>query len=126
MKKLMILGLTIFLTVILAACSSGEEKNPSEKKAEGMSHELIYYEVLNNGDEEDYPRAEIAYKDYEGKVKTESTSTQYLYEHILKDKDEKPKVVIDGDEYHVYRQPYMTYNQEDIEGEVESKEEVKK
>ncbi len=51
-----------------------------------MSHELIYYEVLNNGDEENYPRAEIAYKNHDDKVKTESTSTQYLQNQKLKKK----------------------------------------
>lgn len=124
MKKLMILGLTIFLTVILAACS-GEEKNPSEETAKGDSYKLIYYEILNNGDS-DYPRVEIAYENRIKEVQSESIDSDNLIEHILKDPKEKPKLIIDGDEYHVYRQPYMTYNQEDIEGKVESKEEVKK
>jgi len=124
MKKLMILGLTIFLTVILAACS-GEEEKPSEEKSEKSSYKLVYYEILNNGNS-DYPRAEIAYEDKNKEVKTKSIKSNKLYEHILKDPDEKPKLVIDGKKYHVYRQPYMTYNQEDIEGKVESKEEVEK
>ncbi|WPH64215.1 hypothetical protein [Staphylococcus phage vB_StaM_PB50] len=49
MKKLMILGLTICLTVILAACS-GEEQKPSKENLEKSSYKLVYYEVLNNGD----------------------------------------------------------------------------
>ena len=120
----MILGLTIFLAVILAACS-GEEQKPSKEKSEKSSYKLVYYEVLNNGDSE-YPRSEIAYENNDNEVKTKSIESSKLYEHILKDPDEKPKLVIDGNKYHVYRQPYMTYNQEDIEGEVESKEEVEK
>lgn len=125
MKKLMILSLTLFLTVILTACSSSDEEKPSKEKVEKGSYSLVYYEILNNGFK-DYPRVDIAYEDNSGEVQNKSISSSKLYEHVLKDPNEKPKVVVDGEKYHVYRQPYMIYNQKDIEGTVESKEEVEK
>lgn len=120
-----VLGSTLFL----GACSDSESsvKQPDKETVANNKTELVYYEVLNNGDSE-YPKTDIAYKSKEddGKVKHAYPKVNKVYEHILKDGNDKPYVVKDGSKFHIYRAPYMTYGNDDVSGEVEDKSEIEK
>ena len=115
----------VIIAVLIVGCDDGEEKKPKQETVNKHKQELVYFEQLANGDE-DYPRAEIGYKDKKGKTHTYTTESKNIYEHILKDSKQKPYVVKDGKKYHVYRLPYMTYDNNEIEGEVKDKGEVSK
>lgn len=124
MNKLTILGVPVLLCgLFLAGCEEDEGRQPSDEAAKSEKHELVYAEVLNNGGN-DYPREVIEYKDGD-KTKTYKTSTENVYEHVLKDSKAKPFVVKDDDDYHIFRQPYMVYGDDDVEGDVTNKDEVK-
>lgn len=116
-------------TLLLGACDDSESsvKQPDKETVANNKTELVYYEVLNNGDSE-YPKTDIAYKskEDEGKVKHAYPKINKVYEHILKDGNEKPYVVKDGSKFHIYRAPYMTYGDDDVSGEVEDKSEIEK
>lgn len=116
-------------TLLLGACDDSESsvKQPDKETVADNKTELVYYEVLNNGNAE-YPRTDIAYKSKEdkGKVKHAYPRMSKVYEHILKDGNEKPYVVKDGSKFHIYRAPYMTYGDDDISGTVEDKSEIEK
>lgn len=124
MNKLTILGVPVLLCgLFLAGCEEDEGQQLSDESVKSEKHDLIYAEVLNNGSN-DYPREVIEYKDGD-KTKTYKTSTKNVYEHVLKDSKAKPFVVKDDDYYHIYRQPYMVYGDDDVKGEVTNKDEVK-
>ncbi|PTE69941.1 hypothetical protein BUY46_02060 [Staphylococcus devriesei] len=126
MKKLVLLGTIICLSLILVACgNSGKQKEPSEESKSANKYEYVYYEVLNDGDS-DTPNVEIKYKDKKDKMHVERTSLDKVYEHILNDGNEKPYIVKDGKKVHIYRPPYMTYGEDEVEGEAVSKEKVTK
>ncbi|MCI2947438.1 ABC-type Zn uptake system ZnuABC Zn-binding protein ZnuA [Staphylococcus caledonicus] len=126
MKKLVLLGTIICLSLILVACgNSGKQKEPSEESKSANKYEYVYYEVLNDGDS-DTPNVEIKYKDKKDKMHVERTSLDKVYEHILDDGNEKPYIVKDGKKVHIYRPPYMTYGEDEVEGEAVSKEKVTK
>ena len=112
-----VLGSTLFL----GACDDSESnvKQPDKETVANNKTELVYYEVLNNGDSE-YPKTDIAYKSKEdkGNVKHAYPKVNKVYEHILKDGNDKPYVVKDGSKFHIYREPYMTYGNDDLSGEV--------
>lgn len=116
-------------TLLLGACDDSESsvKQPDKETVANNKTELVYYEVLNNGDSE-YPKTDIAYKskEDEGKVKHAYPKINKVYEHILKDGNEKPYVVKDGSKFHIYRAPYMTYGDDDVSGEIEDKSEIEK
>lgn len=120
-----VLGSTLFL----GACSDSESstKQPDKETVANNKTELVYYEVLNNGNSE-YPKTDIAYKSKEdkGNVKHAYPKVNKVYEHILKDGNNKPYVVKDGNKFHIYRAPYMTYGNDDVSGEVEDKSEIEK
>lgn len=123
MKFKRIVALVLIGAFALAGCEDGEEKTPKKEALDKNKHELVYFEQLANGDE-DYPRVEMAYKDNNGKTHTYTAAGDKVYEHILKGKNKSPYVVKDGKKYHVYRTPYMTYDNKEIEGEVKDKGEV--
>lgn len=126
MKKLVLLGTIICLSLILVACgNSGKQKEPSEESKSANKYEYVYYEVLNDGDS-DTPNVEIKYKDKKDKMHVERTSLDKVYEHILNDGNEKPYIVKDGKKVYIYRPPYMTYGEDEVEGEAVSKEKVTK
>lgn len=116
-------------TLLLGACDDSESsvKQPDKETVANNKTELVYYEVLNNGDSE-YPKTDIAYKSKEddGNVKHAYPKVNKVYEHILKDGNDKPYVVKDGSKFHIYRAPYMTYGNDDVSGEVEDKSEIEK
>lgn len=116
-------------TLLLGACDDSESsvKQPDKETVANNKTELVYYEVLNNGDSE-YPKTDIAYKSKEddGKVKHAYPKVNKVYEHILKDGNDKPYVVKDGSKFHIYRAPYMTYGNDDVSGKVEDKSEIEK
>lgn len=130
MKKsiLMILTLVLSTTVFLSACEDSDKgsKKPSSDASKNNTYDLVYYEVLNNGDAED-AKTDIAYKEKgSSKVKHYHPSLDHVYEHIIDDGDEKPHVVKDGKKFFIYRPPYMTYGDDDFSGKVEDKSDVKK
>lgn len=116
-------------TLLLGACDDSESsvKQPDKETVANNKTELVYYEVLNNGDSE-YPKTDIAYKSKkdDGNVKHAYPKVNKVYEHILKDGNDKPYVVKDGSKFHIYRAPYMTYGDDDVSGEVEDKSEIEK
>ncbi|MCQ9278965.1 hypothetical protein [Staphylococcus borealis] len=125
MKKFTLLLSMICLTIVLTACDDGEQKEPSNDSKKSEKFEYVYYEVLNDGDE-DSPNVEIKYNDKEKHSHIERTSLDHVYEHILSDGNEKPYIIKDGKNIHVYRPPYMTYGDDDVEGKVISKDHVTK
>ncbi|PNZ25302.1 Uncharacterised protein [Staphylococcus petrasii] len=126
MKKFISLISIICLAVLLAACGdSGEQKEPSKESKDSKKYEYVYYEVLNDGDA-DSPNVEIKYLDKQHKPHIERTSLDNVYEHILSDGNEKPYIIKDGSKVHVYRPPYMTYGDDEVEGEAVSKDKVTK
>ncbi|WP_251521500.1 MULTISPECIES: hypothetical protein [Staphylococcus] len=121
MKSKVIATTLLIGAVLVTGCDGdGDEKKPDKKAAKKHKHELVYFEQLSNGDA-DYPRVEIGYKDKGDKTHTYTAAGDKVYEHILKDKDQSPYVVKDGKKYHVYRTPYMTYDDSEIEGKVKDK-----
>lgn len=124
-----LLSLILASTFILGACDkndSEDTKSPSKDAVKDHKKELVYYEVLNNGDA-DNPKTDIAYRDKDSKkVQHYRPRLDYVYEHILDDGNEKPYVVKDGKKYFIYRPPYMNYGDDQTSGEVEDKSEVKK
>lgn len=126
MKKLISLISVLSLSVVLTACGgTGKQKEPSQESQKSDKYEYQYYEVLNDGTE-DTPNVEIKYKDNNGKSHLERTDLGHIYEHILSDGNKKPYIVKDGKKIHVYRPPYMTYGDDDVEGKAVSKDEVSK
>ena len=124
MKKVLVLGaMALSSALVLGACDE-EETMPSKESVKSEKYNLEYFETLNSG-ESDYPKVDIAYNK-NGKTNHFHTSSKKIYEHILKDGNKKPYVIKDGNKYHIYRPPYMTYSDNDIEGTVESKDEIKK
>lgn len=100
--------------------SSENKEDTNEKKAD-----LVYYEVLNNGD--NTPKVEIGYISPKNhKKKTINTKVSRIKEHVLEDGDDKPYVKQEGRTFHIYRPPYMTYGNDDIEGEITDKKEIDK
>lgn len=128
MKKLVFLGaMALSSALVLGACDE-EDTNNNEPKKEVLNkahkYNLEYYETLTSGSSST-PKVDIAYS-VNGKTKHVHTDTNYVYEHILKDGNQKPYFIKHKDNYHIYRPPYMTYTDNDIEGTVESKDEIKK
>lgn len=123
MKKLMTLGsILVMCIVLLSACDEEEPvEAPDDEAYQKNKHEFVYYEVLNNGDE-DYPKIDIAYKE-KGQLKHVYTNLDHVYEHIIED-ESAPFFVKDGDEIHVYRPPYMTFGDDSVSGEVVDKSEM--
>ncbi|MCU5746658.1 hypothetical protein N9R04_08040 [Staphylococcus sp. SQ8-PEA] len=125
---LLLTALVISASIALGACedSSKDTKKPSEEAAKKHKMELVYYEVLNNGDADD-AKTDVAYRDKgSSKIKHYHPSLDHVYEHILSDGNEKPYVVKDGKKFFIYRPPYMTYGDDDFSGKVEDKSDVKK
>lgn len=123
-----IAGVALASTLLLGACDDAEQstKAPDKKAIKETKSELVYYEILNNGDSE-YPKTDIAYKSKKHKeVKHIHPEIDKVHEHILSNGDDKPYVVQDGNKFHIYRPPYMTYSDEEVEGDVKDKDEVKK
>ncbi|UXR74753.1 hypothetical protein MUA48_04715 [Staphylococcus sp. IVB6238] len=123
MKKLITMSSVLILFLMtLSACGREEPvKSPDQEAIKKYKHELVYYEILNNGDE-DYPKVDIAYKQ-KGKLKHMYTNLDYVYEHIIED-DSAPFFVKDGKKVHVYRPPYMTFGGDHVEGEIVEKSEL--
>lgn len=126
MKKSMILGVPMVAVALLLGGCDEADSEPEEPSHEAMKQgkfDLEYYEVLADG-ESDSAKTDIAYQD-DGKTKHVYPSTNSIYEHILKDGNQKPYVVEDDGDYHIYRSPYMTYGDDDVSGTVDSKDSVK-
>lgn len=127
MKKLVFLGaMALSSALVLGACDDDTNNNEPSKEVLNKAHKynLEYFEVLTSGSS-DTPKVDIAYSD-NGKTEHIHTDTDSVYEHILKDGNKKPYLIKDDGDYHIYRPPYMTYSDNDIEGTVESKDEIKK
>lgn len=123
MKRTVIIS-TLFIACIILLSACGREapvSAPDDESYQKHKHEFVYYEVLNNVDE-DYPKVDIAYKE-KGKLKHIYTNLDYVYEHIIED-ETTPFFVKDGKDIHVYRPPYMTFGDDSINGEVVDKDEV--
>lgn len=125
-KKSMLLGIPmVAVALLLGGCDEADSqpKEPSHEAMKQGKFDLEYYEVLANGDSED-AKTDIAYQD-DGKTKHVYPSADSIHEHILKDGDQKPYVVEDDGDYHIYRPPYMTYGDDNVSGTVDSKDTVK-
>ncbi|UBH12855.1 hypothetical protein [Macrococcus armenti] len=118
MKKLCLMMLC---TVILAACGNAKENEaPDATDKDVKKYDLVYAEVLNNGNESKMSM-EVGYKDNK-KLKSERFDTENVTEHILKDESAKPYILIKKNDVHIFRQPYIIF---DNEGEFDAKVEKK-
>lgn len=124
MKMKSLITIALSSTILLAGCSPEEVKEKGEKLSETNRHyPLVYAEAVSDGMET--VEYEIAYKN-NSQVKYRRVDDSNFIEHILSQPEEKPYIVIDKNDYHVYRQPYVIYNSEDdFEGTVTDKEVTK-
>lgn len=115
------LSYILILTLLLAACGNAKEKEaPDVSDANVKKYDLVYAEVLNNGSESKMSM-EVGYKDNK-KLKSERFDTENVTEHILKDESAKPYILIKKNDVHIFRQPYIIF---DNEGEFDAKVEKK-
>lgn len=111
------LSYILILTLLLAACGNAKEKEaPDVSDANVKKYDLVYAEVLNNGSESKMSM-EVGYKDNK-KLKSERFDTENVTEHILKDESAKPYILIKKNDVHIFRQPYIIF---DNEGEFDAK-----
>lgn len=115
------LSYILILTLLLAACGNAKEKEaPDVSDANVKKYDLVYAEVLNNGSESKMSM-EVGYKD-NNKLKSKRFDTENVVEHILKDEQAKPYILVKKDDIHIFRQPYIIF---DNEGEFDAKVEKK-
>ncbi|MDJ1091966.1 hypothetical protein QNJ39_10210 [Macrococcus caseolyticus] len=115
------LSYILILTLLLAACGNAKEKEAPDVSDENVKkYDLVYAEVLNNGSESKMSM-EVGYKDNK-KLKSERFDTENVTEHILKDESAKPYILIKKNDVHIFRQPYIIF---DNEGEFDAKVEKK-
>lgn len=115
------LSYIVILTLLLAACGNAKEKEAPDVSDENVKkHDLVYAEVLNNGSESKMSM-EVGYKD-NNKLKSKRFDTENVVEHILKDEQAKPYILVKKDDIHIFRQPYIIF---DNEGEFDAKVEKK-
>ncbi len=115
------LSYIVILTLLLAACGNAKEKEAPDVSDENVKkYDLVYAEVLNNGSESKMSM-EVGYKDNK-KLKSERFDTENVVEHILKDESAKPYILIKKNDVHIFRQPYIIF---DNEGEFDAKVEKK-
>lgn len=111
------LSYIVILTLLLAACGNAKEKEAPDVSDENVKkYDLVYAEVLNNGSESKMSM-EVGYKDNK-KLKSERFDTENVTEHILKDESAKPYILIKKNDVHIFRQPYIIF---DNEGEFDAK-----
>lgn len=115
------LSYILILTLLLAACGNAKEKEAPDVSDENVKkYDLVYAEVLNNGSDSKMSM-EVGYKDNK-KLKSERFDTENVTEHILKDESAKPYILIKKNDVHIFRQPYIIF---DNEGEFDAKVEKK-
>ncbi len=115
------LSYIVILTLLLAACGNAKEKEAPDVSDENVKkYDLVYAEVLNNGSESKMSM-EVGYKD-NNKLKSKRFDTENVVEHILKDENAKPYILVKKDDIHIFRQPYIIF---DNEGEFDAKVEKK-
>lgn len=115
------LSYIVILTLLLAACGNAKEKEAPDVSDENVKkYDLVYAEVLNNGSESKMSM-EVGYKD-NNKLKSKRFDTENVTEHILKDESAKPYILIKKNDVHIFRQPYIIF---DNEGEFDAKVEKK-
>ncbi|MBQ5153685.1 hypothetical protein D6861_009820 [Macrococcoides caseolyticum] len=115
------LSYIVILTLLLAACGNAKEKEAPDVSDENVKkYDLVYAEVLNNGSESKMSM-EVGYKD-NNKLKSKRFDTENVVEHILKDESAKPYILIKKNDVHIFRQPYIIF---DNEGEFDAKVEKK-
>lgn len=115
------LSYILILTLLLAACGNAKEKEAPDVSDENVKkYDLVYAEVLNNGSDSKMSM-EVGYKDNK-KLKSERFDTENVVEHILKDESAKPYILIKKNDVHIFRQPYIIF---DNEGEFDAKVEKK-
>ncbi|WP_419895119.1 hypothetical protein [Macrococcus psychrotolerans] len=115
------LSYIVILTLLLAACGNAKEKEAPDVSDENVKkYDLVYAEVLNNGSESKMSM-EVGYKD-NNKLKSKRFDTENVVEHILKDENAKPYILVKKDDIHIFRQPYIIF---DNEGEFDAKIEKK-
>ncbi|PKE49884.1 hypothetical protein [Macrococcoides caseolyticum] len=115
------LSYILILTLLLAACGNAKEKEAPDVSDENVKkYDLVYAEVLNNGSESKMSM-EVGYKDNK-KLKSERFDTENVVEHILKDESAKPYILIKKNDVHIFRQPYIIFDNEDeFDAKVEKK-----
>lgn len=115
------LSYILILTLLLAACGNAKEKEAPDVSDENVKkYDLVYAEVLNNGSESKMSM-EVGYKD-NNKLKSKRFDTENVVEHIIKDESAKPYILIKKNDVHIFRQPYIIF---DNEGEFDAKVEKK-
>lgn len=119
-KKIISIISLLALVFLLAACGEDEKTAKDTDIKKGKEYDLVWYELINNGNESS-ASYEISYMK-DGKQKYVKTSAKNIREKILRSPDEKATVSRKGSKFIIKRQPMNVMYQKDIKGKVKSKE----
>ena len=122
-KKIISIVSLLALVVLLNACGNNEKSVSDTDIKKGKEYYLVWYELINNGNNESVSY-EISYMK-DGEQKYVKTSAKKIREEILRNPDDKPTVTRKGSHFLIKRQPMNIMYQKDVKGTVKSKEVVK-
>ena len=122
-KKIVSIISLLALVVLLAACGNNEKSVEDTDIKIGKEYDLVWYELINNGNQESVSY-EISYMK-NGEQKYVKTYAKKIIEEILRNPDDKPTVTRKGSHFLIKRQPMNIMYQKDVKGTVKSKEVVK-
>lgn len=122
-KKIISIISLMALIFLLTACGEDEKTVKDTDIKKGEEYDLVWYELINNGNEESVSY-EISYMK-DGEQKYVKTSARNIREKILRSPDEKATVSRNGSNFMIKRQPMNIMYQKEIKGKVKSKEVIK-
>lgn len=119
-KKIISVISLLALVFLLAACGNNEKGVKDTDIKKGKEYDLVWYEMINNGNESSVSY-EISYIQ-DGEQKYVKTSAKKIREQILHSPDKKATVTRKDGKFLIKRQPMNVLYQKDIKGKVKSKE----
>lgn len=121
MSKIKLLIPILLLSVLLVACNQDDTVKPSKTDmTEDKKYELVWMELVNNGDSESLTY-QISYMDGDNQ-KNLRVDSEDIIERIHTDSKDKATIKTDGDTFIIYRQPLNVLYSEELKGTVESKD----
>lgn len=121
MSKIKLLIPILLLSVLLVACNQDDTVKPSKTDmTEDKKYELVWMELVNNGDSESLTY-QISYMDGDNQ-KNLRVDSEDIIERIHTDSKDKATIKTDGDTFIIYRQPLNVLYGEELKGTVESKD----
>ncbi|MCU7556885.1 hypothetical protein [Macrococcus capreoli] len=124
MKRIIVILSMLILALTGCDDNTKEQTAPKENEEGVKKYDLVYAEVLNNGDDESMSM-EVGYKNG-NKLESKRYDTENVTEHILKDEKAKPYALIKEKEVHIFRHPYIIFDNEgEFDAKVDNKSVVK-